>query len=130
MLNCTVHSDLDLKAVYWKVFNGYDTDNVRIKHLNWHTAGVTKENPALSLQSPKFYDSGEYFCYARNDAGPSLSPAISLKVNGGKFINCFETKTKSYNSILEKKTCLASNVASSLIEYFFPHKLGCYLYLS
>ncbi|CAC5381762.1 unnamed protein product [Mytilus coruscus] len=70
-------------AVYWKAFYAYDRENAKIIHEgDFNTDGITKDNPSLTLKYPKFHDTGEYICYARNEAGQTLSRKISLKVDG------------------------------------------------
>ncbi|XP_071172629.1 cell adhesion molecule DSCAML1-like isoform X2 [Mytilus edulis] len=84
VLNCTVYSSLKITAIYWKAFYDYDRENAKIIHEGeFNTAGITKANPSLTLKSPKFHDTGEYLCYARNEAGQTLSRRIPVKVDGG-----------------------------------------------
>lgn len=52
VLKCTVHSAVALRAVYWKVFYDHDKDSPRFIHEgDLFTAGITIDNPSLSLQS-------------------------------------------------------------------------------
>lgn len=100
-----MHSILAVTVVYWKVFYDHDKDIARFIHTgDFLTAGITTDEPSLTLISPMIHDSGEYFCYARNDAGPTLSTAISLKVNGGMLINLFIKIDKIYTDICSNCT--------------------------
>lgn len=109
VLNCTVHSFLNITAIYWKAFYDYDKQNAKIIHEGeFNTAGITIDNPSLTLKSPKFHDNGEYLCYARNEAGQTLSRKIPVKVDGGKFIDLIILKEKAIilNLLLQKFTSL------------------------
>ena len=91
-----MYSSLKITAIYWKAFYDYDRENAKIIHEGeFNTAGITKANPSLTLKSPKFHDTGEYLCYARNEAGQTLSRRIPVKVDGGKFIYFIILKDKS-----------------------------------
>lgn len=98
VLNCTVHSILALSVVYWKVFYDHEKDIARFIHKgDFLTAGITTDEPSLTLESPMIHDAGEYYCYARNEAGSTLSTAISLKVHGGEIMNLFLNIARSVN---------------------------------
>ncbi|CAG2188582.1 HMCN [Mytilus edulis] len=80
-LTCSVNANPPATIVYWeKKLNGI------IKVMNNETtgiAGITVENPSMTLFHATDSDSGYYKCFAVNEFGQGYSSSVRLAVIGG-----------------------------------------------